>query len=356
MPKKLDKPKKVIVAMSGGVDSSVAAAILKNKGFDVHGVFFVMRDMNDIRQAKALADARQVAQKLEIPIDTIDIRNKFKKEVVDYFISQYRKGNTPNPCVVCNPRIKFDTLIWLMKKYKADRVATGHYARITKSKNSVYLLKKATDETKDQSYFLWSIKKEQLKKIVFPLGAMTKQEVRNLAKEWHLPVAQKRESQDICFIDQSTPAFLGKHLLSQPGLIVDEEGKILGKHSGLFFYTLGQRKRINVGGKGPYYVCGKDHRKNVLIVTNDRNYQSFFSKTMILGKTNWFKKMERGKKVKLRTRYRNPLVSGIIRTDPQKKGVRVEVEFDQPQRMITRGQSAVFYDSTGSVAGGGIII
>jgi tRNA-specific 2-thiouridylase len=231
---------KVLVAMSGGVDSSVAAAILKNNGYAVVGVFMCMHEKSNPK------DAQKVAQKLKIPLKVLDVRKEFKKKVIDYFINEYKRGNTPNPCVECNPQIKFKFLIDLAMKLKADFVATGHYARIKskaqnpnysklnpKSKFQIHKLLIAKDEKKDQSYFLWQLTQKQLPKIIFSLGDYTKEEVRGLAKKFKLPVFDKKDSQDVCF---SVPQ---KSFHAKAGDIITEDNKKIGKHKGLPFYTIG---------------------------------------------------------------------------------------------------------------------
>lgn len=362
----------VIVAMSGGVDSSVAAALLQKQGFDVVGVFFhfwkepiEIRDREGRGERENLCcslesqeEARKVAQILKIPFYTLNVAKEFKKEVVDYFVREYKNGNTPNPCVVCNKEIKFKILLRKLQELKADYVATGHYARVArecqmpnaKCQNFIYKLFVAKDKEKDQSYFLYNLTQKQLAKIIFPVSEMEKSEVRKIAKKYKLPVHSKPESQDICFISDGIGNFLKRHLKLKSGEIVDENKKILGKHQGLPLYTLGQRKGIEIGGKGPFFVIGKNVRKNQLIVSNGQD--ALFADLAVVGDVNWVSSAPKMPlKALIRTRYRNPLVYAIIKS----RGKNLEVVFEKPQRAVTPGQSIVFYAKNGEVLGGGVI-
>lgn len=355
--------KRVIVAMSGGVDSSVAAALLQKQGFDVVGVFFHFwkePGMDKSREnlccsLESQEEARKVAQILKIPFYTLNVSKEFKKEVVDYFIREYKNGNTPNPCIVCNKEIKFKVLFAKLRALKADYVATGHYARILqpatynlKPKN--YKLLVAKDKEKDQSYFLYNLNQKELSRILFPVSEMEKAEVRKLAKKLKLPVHAKPESQDICFISDGIGNFLKRHIKLKSGDIIDENKKILGKHHGLPLYTLGQRKGIEIGGKGPFFVIGKNIRKNQLLVSNSQD--ALFSDKALIKDVNWVSKVSKmSLKALIRTRYRNPLVYAIIKP----RGKFWEVSFEKPQRAVTSGQSIVFYAKNGEVLGGGII-
>jgi tRNA-uridine 2-sulfurtransferase len=319
---------KVLVAMSGGVDSSVCAAILKKNGYDVVGVFMRMHEKSNPK------DARIVAQKLKIPFKVLDVRKKFKEKVIDYFIKEYERGNTPNPCVECNPQIKFKFLIDLAIKMKAEFMATGHYARI---KNKRLFI--AKDIKKDQSYFLWQLNQKQLSKVIFPLGDYTKEEVRGLAKKFKLPVFDKKDSQDVCF---SVPQ---KSFHAKAGDIITKDNKKIGKHKGLPFYTIGQRKGIEIGGTGPYYVVRKDFKNNALIVSN--NQKDLLRKEMMVKNINWLSGKSFSGKCKVKIRSMAPMVLAIIKKN--------KVIFNNPQRAITSGQSAVFYKNK-NVLGGGVIL
>jgi tRNA-specific 2-thiouridylase len=361
------KKEKILIALSGGVDSAVAAALLKRQGHDVVGVYFRFfgSTWNPSFQVK------KVARKLGIPLKIIDARGEFKKRVIDYFLNAYKIGLTPNPCVVCNKEMKFRMLFDLMKRENADLVATGHYAKIaqqssafpfrpdiTSGRNSskpsfksFFKLLPAKDEIKDQSYFLYRLTQEDLENIVFPLGSYTKNEVGKLAKKFNLPVSSEKESQDICFINKGIDAFLKKKVKLRPGNIVDETGKILGKHQGLPLYTFGQRKGINLGGRGPYFVMGKNIGKNELTVTADP--KKLCVKKFQVEKTNWIgKNIKLPLKAKVQIRYHAGKIPAIIKLG---KSGSFSVETKKPLRSVTPGQSAVFHENK-EILGGGIII
>lgn len=365
MNKKSRKPVcqrgRVICAMSGGVDSSIAAAILKRKGYDVVGVFMKFWAPRQARgkqlenkccSAEAQADARKVAAKLNIPLYTLNFEKEFKKRVVDYFVEEHKRGQTPNPCVECNRWIKFKFLMEKALGLKADYIATGHYARIKDGRLFV-----ARDKQKDQSYFLWTLIQKQLKKILFPIGNYTKKEVRAMAQKWDLLVFEKRESQEICFIYTSVEEFLKKQIKTKKGPIITIKGEKVGEHEGLAFYTIGQRKGIKIGGIGPFYVVDKDFKNNALIVAKSEHAPELYKKEMMVEKVNWISGPPAGKKPKLplrcevKIRYLHPAVSATIYQLPN---TRYKIQFTKPQRAITPGQSAVFYKQN-EVLGGGII-
>ena len=342
--------------MSGGVDSAVVAQLLKNQGHNVVGVFLLMHKDSDPK------DAKIVAKKIGIDLKVIDVRKEFKKKVIDYTINEYKKGNTPNPCVECNRWIKFRFLLEKMNEFSADFVATGHYVRIQRNfenrisnfesnsnfknskiqsklkiKNSKLFV--ACDKNKDQSYFLWQLKQKQLLKILFPLGDYTKEQVRELARKFKLPVYNKPESQDVCF---TLPR---RSYKAKAGDIITVDGKIVGHHKGLTFYTIGQRKGIEIGGTGPYYVIRKDFKKNVLVVS--KSEKDLMQKELMIKNVNWLnKKPYTGKcMVKIRSMAKPALAT--IRKN--------KIIFNQPQRAITSGQSAVIYKDN-ELIGGGIIV
>lgn len=350
------KRKKILVALSGGVDSSVAAKLLKEQRYNVLGVYFIFTK----QIWKSNFQVKKIAKKLGIPLKIIDVRKQFKKRVIDYFLNAYRNGQTPNPCVVCNKEIKFRLLFDLMKKEKADFISTGHYARIKVRpfpSSTFYrrisqgpALFKAKDKTKDQSYFLYRLNQRDLAKIVFPLGNYKKSEVKKIAKKVNLPVAEN-ESQDICFLaNQDINYYLSKYIKPKPGDVVDKKGNVLGKHKGLSFYTIGQRKGIEIGGTGPYWVMEKNIQKNELVVTN--NSKELFTKKFQINETNWIKqKLKFPLRAEVQIRYRAKKVSAIIRKMGKE---RWEVRSKKPLRAVTAGQSAVFYKK-GEVLGGGTI-
>jgi len=349
------KKKKIVIAMSGGVDSSVAATLLKEAGFDVIGIFmkFWKDSSNSSEQAgenrccsvESEKLARLVANQIEIPFYILNVEKEFKKRVVDYFLKEYKAGNTPNPCIVCNKEIKFGILIDKALKLGADFVATGHYAQTKKRK-----LLKGRDKNKDQSYFLWQLNQKQLSRVLFPVGNYTKPEVRKLARKFNLPTAQTPESQEVCFIDDSANNFLKKYLKTKPGNIKDVSGKILGKHQGLWFYTIGQRRGLEIS-QGPWYVVNKDFKKNILIVS--KNEKDLLKKEFIVKNVNWIS----GKEPKLpitaevKIRYKSAFVKARIL---KYKKDSVKIIFEKPQIAVTPGQSAVFYAGQ-QLLGGGII-
>ncbi len=359
--------------MSGGVDSSVSAALLKKQGFDVFGIFLRLWK-TDGENNKSLEDAKKVAKILNIELRAVDVRKKFKKEVVGYFLKEYASGRTPNPCVFCNENLKFKILFQEADKIKADYVSTGHYARIEKqeerskkgenkkniNENFSYRLFEAEDKNKDQSYFLYRLKQNQLARIIFPLGEYKKEEVRKLAKKFDLPNFDKAESQDICFLgNTSVEDFLKKNLRLKAGNIFDFKNKIIGRHFGLPLYTIGQRKGIKIGGTGPYYVSNKDFAKNKLVVTNTKKDSALFSKSATLEKVNWIdNEPKMPTKLLVRARYRNPLSYATISKKKELRSKNKEeyrIVFEKSQRAVTPGQSIVFYNKKQEVLGGGVI-
>ncbi len=322
---------KVIVAISGGIDSSVAAALLKRAGFDVGGVFFRLYDSSRFRGGEKRA--KKIAKILKIPIQILDLRKEFKEMVIDYFLKEYKAGRTPNPCVVCNKEIKFKFLLDRARVSGADLAATGHYARLKQGK-----LLRAKDKEKDQSYFLWQLSQEQLKRVLFPVGGYTKEEVKILARKFKLPVFEAPESQEVCF-EFSLPQNPGPIRYAPPG------GAHLGNHQGLAFYTIGQRKGIGLS-EGPYWVLDKDLKKNLLIVT--KNERDLYKKELTFKKANWIsgKTPKTSLKIKAKIRYRHKPASAIL--------YKNKVIFTRPQRAITPGQSVVFYRGQ-ALLGGGII-
>ncbi|MFH1225798.1 MAG: tRNA 2-thiouridine(34) synthase MnmA [bacterium] len=341
--------KKVAVAMSGGVDSSVAAALLKKQGYFVTGVFMKFwNEANSYLENKCCSldaheDARKVAEKLNIPLYAFNFKNDFKKQVVDDFLEKYQNGLTPNPCVRCNQFIKFGLFLKKTKALGCDYIATGHYAQIKKAGDNYYLLK-GKDKTKDQSYFLWALKQEQLKHILFPVGKYNKIEVRKLAKKFNLPVHNKKDSQEICFTPKHHNEFLKKHLKLKPGPIMTLAGQKIGQHQGLPLYTIGQRKGIAIGGIGPFYAVKLDYQKNILWVARKFNDKAIYKKNLIIKEVNWL--AEKPFKCQAKVRYGHPAVSVVIKKN--------KVEFKKPQRAITPGQSIVFYQGE-QVFGGGVI-
>jgi tRNA-uridine 2-sulfurtransferase len=360
--KKLNK-KVVLVAMSGGVDSSVAAALLKKQGFYVVGIFFDLWKEKKGKLADGKKGAGEIAKILEIPLKIVDLSKEFKKEVIDQMLQEFDMGKTPNPCVICNPEIKFATLLKLSKKYKADYVATGHYAQNMKheawnteqNKNRLF---EAKDKTKDQSYFLYGLSQKQLSKIIFPLGRYKKTEVKIMAEKMGLPVFDREESHDVCFVPGKLDEYLKKKLKLRKGKMVDQKGKVLGEHRGIPLYTIGQRKGIDLGGSGPYYVIDKNVGKNEIVITDQEEDGRLYNKIMLVEKVSWINKPANFPlNVKVRIRYLHPAVHAIISKSKKQQATPnvVMIKFRRSQRAITPGQSAVIYGKKGEVLGGGII-
>lgn len=345
-----EKKAKVVCALSGGIDSAVAAGLLKERSeFDTAGVF--MQLWEDQYSTGAERRAKNICDILNIPFFVLDFRNDFKKRVVDYFLRGARKGLTPNPCVVCNKEIKFGLLWDIVKKTKADFLATGHYARIVGEGERIKLIR-GRDKERDQSYFLWQLSQAQLQNVLFPIGGYTKEEVEEMARKFRLPVVGIPKSQDLCFVRSKTHGFLKKKLSTEPGRIVDPQGGILGRHEGLWFYTIGQRKKIELPG-GPFYVLNKDIKKNILVVAREK--EKLYSKKTLLEKVNWIsgEVPQLPLNLKVKVRYRNNSASALLFKARQKD--HYSLEFKKSQFAVTPGQSAVFYKKE-EVLGGGIII
>jgi len=345
--------KKILVAMSGGVDSSVASAVLIEKGFDVVGVSMKLPNLSNSSCCgeRGIEDTRKVSDYLGIPFYVINCKKKFEKEIIDYFCAEYQHGRTPNPCIQCNEKIKFGLLLEKAKSLGIDAIATGHYACIEfDEEKKRYILKKARDRKKDQSYFLFSLSQAQLKRIVFPLCDMEKVDVRRKAKKLGLRVHNKDESQEICFIDSDYRDFLESRKISfSKGEIVDENGAVLGFHRGIPFYTIGQRKGLGAHKKPVYVIKIKEKENKVVIGCGDK----LFSKEMIVEKVNWIdrKMLQDKQKFNVRIRYRHRESPAEVLPISDR---RVKVSFLKPQRAITPGQAAVFYDGD-IVSGGGWI-
>jgi len=358
------KNKKVIVGLSGGVDSSVSLLLLKEQGYEPVGVSLKYSSWKDKRNLlkenaccskESFAIAKKVCQELKVPYYIIDEQIDFEKKVMGYFLSVLKNKKTPNPCLVCNRLVKFNKLFEFAKKNNIKYIATGHYARIKKNeKTGLYNLLEAKDKNKDQSYFLCLLKQNQLKNIIFPLGDYTKDQVYQIAKRNKFNFFSKiKQSQDLCFIaSKSMKFYLEEEIGIEPGNIVDNKGNTLGKHQGLHFYTIGQRKGINLPN-GPWWVSKFDKRKNQLIVVNKENDPALFSEKIIISNYHFIsgkipKKMI---EIKAKTRFNQKASSAKLRV---KGNNTLELVFNKPQKTVTPGQWAVFYQ--GSVClGGGVI-
>lgn len=350
-------PPKVVVAMSGGVDSSVAAYLLKEQGYEVIGVTMQVwpQPENNVRACcslDAVNDARRVAWKLNIPHYVMNFRDEFEEKVIQYFCREYLAGRTPNPCIACNRYIKFESLLQKSLAMGADYIATGHYARIVKSDtDNQLMLLTGVDASKDQSYALYQMNQFQLAHILFPLGEYTKKETRELARQAGLPVAEKAESQEICFIDTSYADFIQKHMEVSPqaGVFRLSNGQSLGLHRGIHNYTVGQRKGLGLNLGYPVYVTGIDvDSQTVWIGENSELFKSalWAREVHYIGEP-----LGEPKSIKAKIRYQAPRVRAIATPHPDN---RIKIDFDTPQRAITPGQAVVFY-SGDQVLGGGII-
>ncbi|MEX2052517.1 MAG: tRNA 2-thiouridine(34) synthase MnmA [Candidatus Paceibacterota bacterium] len=366
--------KTVFVGLSGGVDSGVAAALLQNQGFDVVGVFIRTwhPDFLECNEEEERRDAMRVAAHLDIPFLIFDLEDVYKREVADYMISEYKAGRTPNPDVMCNKEVKFGAFLKKSLKMGADFVATGHYAKVKNHKISFAflhpaggtfrgqksydsLLLKGKDVSKDQSYFLWTLRQEQLSKILFPVGHLKKTEVRTLAKKFKLPVAKKKDSQGICFLGAiDLKEFLKHYIKEKKSKVVNEKGKIIGWHMGAVFHTLGERHGFTVTKKspndGPYYVVAKDLKKNILIVSQNSTYSHSKVLTNIrIENTNWIFLQPKADKIyTAQVRYHGDFLPCTIICA---KSNLAQVIF-QRSVMVASGQSVVVYDKDVCLGGG----
>ena len=344
--------KRVAMLMSGGVDSSVAAALLKDQGYEVLG-FYILGWLGTPEfpcpWQKEEKDARAVAEVLGIPFHTVNLSIVYEEEVIDRFFALYQAGVTPNPDILCNREIKFKALWQAIRQFECDYIATGHYAYAKDGQ-----IFKAKDQNKDQTYFLWGIEKTILPKIIFPLGELTKPEVRKLAKKYHLPTATKKDSQGICFVGPlKVRQFLTSRVKTKPGDVYLVDGRKIATHEGVELYTIGQRLAAGsvdwTGDVPPLFVSAKDIKKNRLIVGADS--QTFGTK-LVAGSLNWLSELEGPTfegLAKIRYRQKDEVVTAI------NTGSKLSVEFSAPVRALTSGQSIVFYSKTGQLLGGGII-
>lgn len=346
--------KKVVIGMSGGVDSSVAAAFLMDQGYDVIGVTMKVwgeQQEDGCCSLSAVEDARRVANLLGIPYYVMDFQSEFKDAVVDYFVKEYQKGKTPNPCIACNKYIKFD---WLMKKAEAlgaSYIATGHYAKV-ECKDGRYLLKNAVDEHKDQTYALYNLSQEQLSRAVFPLSDISKEQTRKYAEKLGMMVANKPDSQEICFVlDDDYAGFIQHYTGEKPkkGNFIDKHGAVLGEHEGIIHYTIGQRKGLGIAFGKPMFVVGIDADTNSVVLGEG---EDVFCDTLYALDVNFIPFDELKGEIRAEAKIRYSAKKAPCRIMPIKTGVKVI--FDTPQRAITPGQAVVFYDGD-YVLGGGTI-
>lgn len=342
----------IYVGMSGGVDSSLTAALLKEQGHQVTGVY--MKNwaeewsIFDCPWADDLEDASKVAEQLEIPFKVFDLRQQYHDKVVRYMLDEYQAGRTPNPDIMCNQEMKFGVFMDLAFEDGAEAVATGHYARV---KNG--LLYAGLDTNKDQSYFLYRVKPERLSRIMMPIGEFDKPLVRQMAAQRGLVTADKKDSQGICFIGKvDMKDFLRQYIQAEPGEVIDEHGKVVGYHQGAIFYTVGQRSGMGIGGGKPYYVTGKDMAKNQVFVTTDQKDKDLWASSILISQLHWLTEPPHaGQKYGIRPRYRSPLLMADVKIE----GDQAEIVLEEPARAIAEGQSVVIYDGD-LVVGGGIIV
>jgi len=340
---------KVYVGMSGGVDSSLTAALLKEQGYDVTGVYMKnwTQDLPGMKcpWADDLADAKRVAVQLGIDFKVFDFEKEYRHKVVEYMIDEYKLGRTPNPDIMCNQEVKFKLFLETALEEGADMIATGHYARV---ENGV--LKMAEDTNKDQTYFLYRVTKAALDKTLFPLGEFKKSAVRVMAEERGLYTAKKKDSQGICFVGQiGIREFLSQYVEQEAGSIIDKRtGKVLGQHDGAIFYTIGQRHGLDLGGGLPYYVVGKDMDKNEVYVTTDLNDGSLWRPEIMLSNVHWIDQMPSDGMYQVRVRHRAALTNARLTRD----GDDYKVAFDNAERAVAAGQSLVVYNGEVCIGGG----
>jgi len=365
--------KTVFVGISGGVDSAVSAALLKRQGYEVVGVFIRTwhPEFIECNEEEERLDAMRVAAHLDIPFLTFDLEEVYKREVGEYMIAEYRAGRTPNPDVMCNKEVKFGAFLKKALSMGADFVATGHYAEIVPAQDFLlrnvnhsqeqFLLRKSKDPSKDQSYFLWTLNQAQLKRTLFPIGHLKKTEVRKLAEKFKLPVAEKKDSQGICFLGPvDLKEFLKHYIKEKKGEVTNEKGEEIGFHDGVVFHTLGERHGFTITKKsptdGPYYVVGKDLKKNTLIVSQNRSLpHSNVLTNYRIENTNWISEVPKlNKNYTAQIRYHGELLPCKVKAEGPELSRRAEISFSKPT-LVASGQSVVLYD--GEVClGGGVVV
>lgn len=349
---------RVVVGMSGGVDSSVAALLLKEQGYDVIGIFMKNWDDTDefgvCTATEDYNDVIRVANQIGIPYYAVNFEKQYWDKVFTYFLDEYKAGRTPNPDVMCNKEIKFKAFLDHALKLGADFLATGHYARVERRDNEVVMLR-GVDHSKDQTYFLNQLSQQQLQKVMFPLGGLEKKEVREIAKKAGLATAEKKDSTGICFIgERNFKEFLSSYLPAQKGNMETLEGKNVGTHDGLMYYTIGQRHGLGIGGAGdPWFVVGKDLERNVLYVEQGFHHRALYSDSILAVNVNWVSDTEKPEEFACTAKFRYRQADEKV-TVVRLPGEQVKVIFDQPVRAVTPGQAVVFYDGEVCLGGGTI--
>jgi tRNA-uridine 2-sulfurtransferase len=360
----LKKDSNIFVGMSGGVDSSVAALLLKQQGFSVHGLFMKNWEGDDqdgyCAAEEDLSDAQKVCDTLKIDLQGVNFSDQYWDRVFEYFLQEYAAGRTPNPDILCNKEIKFKAFLDYAVSQGAEKIATGHYARI-RFEDGVYKLIKGIDNNKDQTYFLYTLGQEQLSKSLFPIGELEKPEVRRLAEENNLITFNKKDSTGICFIgERDFKDFLQRYLPAQPGEMQTPEGQVIGKHDGLMYYTLGQRQGLGIGGlrdfnDTPWYVADKDLDNNILIVVQGNDHPLLHHKECSANDMSWVQGAAPSLSFRCaaKTRYRQQDAPCLV--EYQEQSQNWHITFDKPQWAITPGQAIVFYDGEECLGGGTIL-
>ncbi|WP_100331667.1 tRNA 2-thiouridine(34) synthase MnmA [Bacillus xiapuensis] len=355
---KAPKDTRVVVGMSGGVDSSVAALLLKEQGYDVIGIFMKNWDDTDengvCTATEDYEDVIRVCNQIGIPYYAVNFEKQYWDKVFTYFLDEYKAGRTPNPDVMCNKEIKFKAFLEHALKLGADYLATGHYARIDRSEKEVKMLR-GLDENKDQTYFLNQLQQEQLQKVLFPIGGINKKQVREIAKHANLATATKKDSTGICFIgERNFKEFLSGYFPAQPGPMSTMDGEVKGQHDGLMYYTIGQRHGLGIGGSGdPWFVVGKDLEKNILYVEQGFHNGLLYSDSLIADQINWVSNEPKPSSFECTAKFRYRQKDSKV-TVHLLENNKVKVDFHEPARAVTPGQAAVFYDGDVCLGGGTI--